>query len=73
MEMIGIYDSSMYMHVGDSYESDALGAIAAKWRSALIYTKSLPSSYRICPPTIVVSSIQELYELFCEAFDQQLL
>ena len=68
MEIIGIYEPSMYMHVGDSYEKDVLGAMASKWNSVLIWSKSIPSSYMICPPSIIVNSIQQLYELFSDVF-----
>ena len=66
--MIGIYEPSMYMHVGDSYEKDVLGAMASKWSSVLIWSKPIPSSYMICPPSIIVNSIQQLYELFSDVF-----
>ena len=68
MELIGIYEPSLYMHVGDSYEKDVIGAIASKWNSVLICSKSVPSSYMICPPSIIVKSIKQLYELFSDVF-----
>ena len=68
-EILGIYDSSMYLHVGDDYSSDVEGAHNAGWKSVLISSNfSLPPKGKKAPD-ICVSSMKELYLLFKSVLD----
>ena len=68
-EILGIYDSSVYLHVGDDYSSDVEGAHNAGWKSVLISSNfSLPPKGKKAPD-ICVSSMKELYLLFKSVLD----
>ncbi|KNB45437.1 hydrolase [Blastocystis sp. subtype 4] len=66
-EIIGVFDPRIYLHVGDSYETDVLGAMCAGWNSVLITKK--PTIEYVCPPSLIVRSLDELYFMFKEALE----
>ena len=63
-EIMGIYDSSMYMHVGDDYSSDVEGAHNSGWKSVLISRNSTPYPPGKKAPDLCVKSLRDLYFLF---------
>ena len=63
MESVGIFNPSIYLHVGDAYETDVVGAIASGWHSILI-TNNVPSAVAGNPPTLIVSTLEEVYNVF---------
>lgn len=63
METLNIHDPSAFMHVGDDYMTDVMGANAAGWKSVLI-TNDYPYTITSSFPTIQVNSLQELYLCF---------
>ena len=64
MENVGIFNPSIYLHVGDAYETDVMGAIASGWHSVLITNTTVPATLPGPPPTLVVSTLEELYNVF---------
>ena len=61
MEICSIDDPSAFMHVGDDYHSDIVGAHNAGWSSVLISSEVGNPSIK---PTIKVSCLEELYDYF---------
>ena len=68
-EIMGIYDSSMYMHVGDDYSSDVEGAHNSGWKSVLISRNALSFPKGKRAPDICVKSMRDLYFLFKAVLD----
>ena len=72
-EIMGIYDSSMYMHVGDDYSSDVEGAHNSGWKSVLISRSSTPYPQGKKAPDLCVKSLRDLYLLFKAVLEQRFL
>lgn len=63
MKIANIDDPSKYMHIGDDYASDIVGANNAGWKSVMI-ANSFYSVITSTPPTVQVGSMEELYYYF---------
>ena len=63
MEICKIDDPSAFMHIGDDYYSDVVGAHRAGWSSVLI-SSEVGNPSNIIQPTIKVSCLEELYDYF---------
>lgn len=63
MRIANINDPSKYMHIGDDYGSDIVGANNAGWKSVMI-TNGFYPMITSTPPTVQVSSMEELYYYF---------
>lgn len=64
MESVGVFNPSIYLHVGDAYDTDVMGAMASGWYSVLITNNSVPTVIPNRSPTLVVSTLEELYNVF---------
>ena len=63
MVLVDIHDPTQFMHVGDDYKTDVIGANNAGWKSVLItngYPYTISSNY----PTIQVTTMKDLYYYF---------
>ena len=64
MESVGVFNPSIYLHGGDAYDTDVMGAMASGWYSVLITNNSVPTVIPNRSPTLVVSTLEELYNVF---------
>lgn len=63
MDLVNIHDPTQFMHVGDDYSTDVVGANNAGWRSVLI-TNGYPYYITSNFPTVQVTTLKDLYYYF---------